>query len=213
MLWIPNNVAVLLSRCASYLSIPVGRPGMRLHTGSTFKWYEPVEASISFMRPHQPRSADAHVHCHAQVVLNDIHIDIMDYIAPATCADVQFRSMWAEFEWENKARAAANDQGYAVLCGVGIILCTSSASIRLAAWFQLPWTVPYLADPHTLCAHCFCMVGKKLSWKVLTATCKRCGCPSDGWLRAGGGEHGDHGRERVLGPHRGGHQHEVPDAA
>ncbi len=40
-----------------------------------------------------------------QVVLNDIHIDIMDYIAPATCADVQFRSMWAEFEWENKARA------------------------------------------------------------------------------------------------------------
>ena len=37
-------------------------------------------------------------------MLNDIHIDIMDYIAPATCADVQFRSMWAEFEWENKVR-------------------------------------------------------------------------------------------------------------
>ena len=40
----------------------------------------------------------------AVVVLNDIHIDIMDYIAPATCTDVQFRSMWAEFEWENKVR-------------------------------------------------------------------------------------------------------------
>lgn len=39
------------------------------------------------------------------VVLNDIHIDIMDYISPASCPDVQFRSMWAEFEWENKARA------------------------------------------------------------------------------------------------------------
>ena len=38
------------------------------------------------------------------VVLNDIHIDIMDYISPASCPDVQFRSMWAEFEWENKAR-------------------------------------------------------------------------------------------------------------
>lgn len=25
------------------------------------------------------------------VVLNDIHIDIMDYISPASCADVQFR--------------------------------------------------------------------------------------------------------------------------
>lgn len=36
------------------------------------------------------------------VVLNDIHIDIMDYISPAHCADVQFRNMWAEFEWENK---------------------------------------------------------------------------------------------------------------
>ena len=36
------------------------------------------------------------------VVLSDIHIDIMDYIVPATCPDIQFRSMWAEFEWENK---------------------------------------------------------------------------------------------------------------
>ncbi|KAK8961742.1 Coatomer subunit beta-1 [Platanthera guangdongensis] len=36
------------------------------------------------------------------VVLNDIHIDIMDYISPAICADVGFRNMWAEFEWENK---------------------------------------------------------------------------------------------------------------
>ncbi|MCL7037427.1 hypothetical protein MKW94_017503 [Papaver nudicaule] len=36
------------------------------------------------------------------VVLNDIHLDIMDYISPAACADVAFRTMWAEFEWENK---------------------------------------------------------------------------------------------------------------
>jgi len=36
------------------------------------------------------------------VVLNDIHIDIMDYISPASCADMAFRNMWAEFEWENK---------------------------------------------------------------------------------------------------------------
>jgi len=36
------------------------------------------------------------------VVLNDIHIDIMDYISPAVTADVAFRNMWAEFEWENK---------------------------------------------------------------------------------------------------------------
>ncbi|KUF99530.1 hypothetical protein AM588_10009946 [Phytophthora nicotianae] len=36
------------------------------------------------------------------VNLNDIHLDIMDYIKPATCTDAAFRAMWAEFEWENK---------------------------------------------------------------------------------------------------------------
>jgi coatomer subunit beta len=36
------------------------------------------------------------------VILNDIHVDIMDYIQPAQCSETQFRSMWAEFEWENK---------------------------------------------------------------------------------------------------------------
>ncbi|XP_038213369.1 coatomer subunit beta [Zerene cesonia] len=36
------------------------------------------------------------------VVLNDIHIDIVDYIQPAACSDADFRQMWAEFEWENK---------------------------------------------------------------------------------------------------------------
>ncbi|CAA2999016.1 coatomer subunit beta-1-like [Olea europaea subsp. europaea] len=36
------------------------------------------------------------------VVLNDIHIDIMDYISPAVCGDAAFKTMWAEFEWENK---------------------------------------------------------------------------------------------------------------
>lgn len=36
------------------------------------------------------------------IVLNDIHIDIMDYIVPGSCNDLEFRQMWAEFEWENK---------------------------------------------------------------------------------------------------------------
>eukprot|EP01112_Ceratiomyxa_fruticulosa_P016820 TRINITY_DN5132_c0_g1_i1.p1 TRINITY_DN5132_c0_g1~~TRINITY_DN5132_c0_g1_i1.p1 ORF type:complete len:963 (-),score=223.46 TRINITY_DN5132_c0_g1_i1:118-3006(-) len=42
------------------------------------------------------------------VVLNEIHIDIMDYISPAECTDVQFRTMWAEFEWENKVVVNTN---------------------------------------------------------------------------------------------------------
>merc|ERR1712071_127863 len=40
--------------------------------------------------------------------LNDIHMDIMDYIRPATCSDEMFRSMWAEFEWENKVAIATS---------------------------------------------------------------------------------------------------------
>jgi coatomer subunit beta len=42
------------------------------------------------------------------VVLNDIHIDIMDYINPAHCTETQFRSMWTEFEWENKVNVNTN---------------------------------------------------------------------------------------------------------
>ena len=43
--------------------------------------------------------------------LNDIHMDIMDYIRPATCTDEVFRSMWAEFEWENKVAIATSING------------------------------------------------------------------------------------------------------
>ncbi|KAL3777483.1 hypothetical protein ACHAWO_007353 [Cyclotella atomus] len=43
--------------------------------------------------------------------LNDIHMDIMDYIRPATCTDEVFRSMWAEFEWENKVAISTSIKG------------------------------------------------------------------------------------------------------
>ncbi|KAJ3092871.1 coatomer subunit beta [Quaeritorhiza haematococci] len=42
------------------------------------------------------------------VILNDIHIDIMDYVNPATCTETQFRAMWTEFEWENKVNVNTN---------------------------------------------------------------------------------------------------------
>jgi coatomer subunit beta len=45
------------------------------------------------------------------VILNDIHVDVMDYIQPATCSENQFRSMWTEFEWENKVNV--NSKGHA----------------------------------------------------------------------------------------------------
>jgi len=49
-----------------------------------------------------PTGAAASADAKSAVVLNDIHIDIMDYISPAYCSDLAFRAMWAEFEWENK---------------------------------------------------------------------------------------------------------------
>lgn len=42
------------------------------------------------------------------VNLNDIQLDIMDYIRPAECKHEDFRSMWAEFEWENKVAISTN---------------------------------------------------------------------------------------------------------
>lgn len=42
------------------------------------------------------------------VNLSDIQLDIMDYIRPAECSGDEFRSMWAEFEWENKVAINTN---------------------------------------------------------------------------------------------------------
>lgn len=36
------------------------------------------------------------------VFLNDIQVDILDYIKPLSCSPSKFRTMWDEFEWENK---------------------------------------------------------------------------------------------------------------
>ena len=36
------------------------------------------------------------------VHLNEIGLDIMDYITPGNCTEEAFRTMWSEFEWENK---------------------------------------------------------------------------------------------------------------
>lgn len=51
-----------------------------------------------------PSGTDSHV-----VILNDVHADIMDYIQPATCTETAFRTMWTEFEWENKVNV--NNKG------------------------------------------------------------------------------------------------------
>uniref|UniRef100_A0AC35UGT1 Coatomer subunit beta n=1 Tax=Rhabditophanes sp. KR3021 TaxID=114890 RepID=A0AC35UGT1_9BILA len=45
------------------------------------------------------KSATADRNC---IYLQDIHIDILDYIMPGQLTDTEFRKKWADFEWENK---------------------------------------------------------------------------------------------------------------
>ena len=62
-----------------------------------------TETGVIFGNIFYDGAATADSHC---VVLNDIHIDILDYINPAYCNEGQFRSMWTEFEWENKVNVS-----------------------------------------------------------------------------------------------------------
>ncbi|CAD7972060.1 unnamed protein product [Amoebophrya sp. A120] len=36
------------------------------------------------------------------IVLNELHVDILDYIEKGSISELKFRTMWSEFEWENK---------------------------------------------------------------------------------------------------------------
>ncbi len=67
------------------------------------------------------------------MVLNNIHIDIMDYIQPASCTDAEFRKMWAEFEWENKVGVVY--YGCCLLPWEPIISACSITAFKLAALF------------------------------------------------------------------------------
>ncbi len=59
------------------------------------------------------------------VNLNGIKIDILDYIQPATCTDTAFRTMWSDFEWENKV-AVNTTMTYVNMC-VCAVRCWSVA--------------------------------------------------------------------------------------
>ncbi|WBW70617.1 coatomer beta subunit [Schizosaccharomyces osmophilus] len=43
------------------------------------------------------------------VNLSSISLNLMDYIKPAACPESKFRSMWTEFEWENKVDISSNE--------------------------------------------------------------------------------------------------------
>ncbi|ODV92275.1 hypothetical protein CANCADRAFT_84497 [Tortispora caseinolytica NRRL Y-17796] len=43
------------------------------------------------------------------ITLNDVQVDIMDYIHPGSISDAEFRSKWTEFEWENNVDVTATN--------------------------------------------------------------------------------------------------------
>lgn len=68
------------------------------------------------------------------VILNDVHVDIMDYIKPAKCNEAKFRTMWNEFEWENKINikstlSSLKEYFDAVLAGTNMANLTPGAVI------------------------------------------------------------------------------------
>ncbi|CCW66384.1 unnamed protein product [Phytomonas sp. Hart1] len=42
------------------------------------------------------------------IILNDIHINMMNYVKPAYCPLSEFRSKWGVFDWENKVEVVTN---------------------------------------------------------------------------------------------------------
>lgn len=72
------------------------------------------------------------------VVLSDIHIDIMDYIQPASCTDAEFRQMWAEFEWENKVSFI-----FYKLFGVLLMRYNSCSYVSSLRQHSLLWYKPH----------------------------------------------------------------------
>lgn len=73
-------------------------PGQQVMVHASIK-VSSTETGILFgYVTHEKRSA-ADKEC---TVLNELHVDILDYIERGWIGELAFRTMWSEFEWENK---------------------------------------------------------------------------------------------------------------
>ena len=64
------------------------------------------------------------------MTLSDVHIDKMDYLVPGSCTEAEFRSMWSEFEWENKSPSTATSVTSPSSCATSSALPTCAVSRR-----------------------------------------------------------------------------------
>ncbi|KAI9677259.1 MAG: coatomer subunit beta [Trizodia sp. TS-e1964] len=69
------------------------------------------------------------------VILNDVHVDIMDYIQPAYCTETQFRTMWTEFEWENKVNIVSKAKSLRLFL-TQLMACTNMSCLTPEASLQ-----------------------------------------------------------------------------
>ncbi|KAJ3445470.1 coatomer subunit beta [Anaeramoeba flamelloides] len=46
------------------------------------------------------------------VVLNDISINVLNYLIPSDTSEIKFRKMWADFAWENKVLLSQEDMNF-----------------------------------------------------------------------------------------------------
>lgn len=83
----------LVERPLNYTIGPYSKKSIRAHVKVSSTETGVIFGSIVY---------DAGSNTEKSVILNEIRIDVLDYISPAYTDDSSFRKMWSEFEWENK---------------------------------------------------------------------------------------------------------------
>jgi len=73
-------------------------PGQQMMVHAAIK-VASTETGIIFGYVTYEKKSAADKEC---TVLNELHVDILDYIERAWIGELAFRTMWSEFEWENK---------------------------------------------------------------------------------------------------------------
>merc|ERR1712039_825864 len=73
-------------------------PGQQMMVHASIK-VSSTETGIIFGYVTYEKKSAADKEC---TVLNELHVDILDYIERAWIGELAFRTMWSEFEWENK---------------------------------------------------------------------------------------------------------------